>query len=207
MVEPDYDTKLDTWRNGQNPKIFTRLRPRKVFTPPLHISAVPVRHFIPRIPKSIAPGEDQTVPRICCSLSLAQCFQGARWNYETAPGPLRFNVYGFDVTNVIDPTVALTKEPSRNGEVWVVPYQLAYWDIVPNKMGGLRLLGHSKDERRYQYVLFAYSPIIFDRQTIERGYWLVEATLGRDGNVALQLLGSTDAETFGNSTSAYKVGI
>lgn len=203
MVTADYDTKLDSWRNGQNPKIFTRLRPRKVSTPPLHISAVSVRRFVPRIPKSIAPGEDQTVPRVCCSLSLAKCFQGARWNYDELPGPSCFNVYGFDVRNVIDPTVTLTKEPTRNGEVWVVPYQLAYWELTPQLLGQLRLLKYTSDNKRFTYVLFAHQELVFDDScTVDRGYWLVEATLDGKTNVDLKLIEPSDAKTFGSASNA-----
>lgn len=194
---------LDTWRNGQNPKIFSRLRPRGIETAPLHISATPIRKFIPRIPLSCAPGEDQTVPRVCCAISLENCFKGAAWNFKEKP-PERFHVYGFDERAVIDPTPTLTQEPSRNGEVWIVPHRLSNWDLTPESLGQLRLV--EQDQSRYTYVFQNYKEVILnDATSLSPGWWLIEVKLVNSRELRLRLLGTSDSQTFGNATNAYSI--
>lgn len=38
-----------------------------------HVSYFPVKEFIPRVPKYKLTGEDDKVPRICCSTSIEKC--------------------------------------------------------------------------------------------------------------------------------------
>lgn len=196
---------LETWRNSQNPKLYTRLRPRGIESAPLHVSANPIRKFIPRIPLSCAPGEDQTVARVCCAISLENCFKGAAWNFKENT-PTRFHVYGFDERAVIDPTTTLTQEPSRNGEVWIVPHRLSNWDLTPESVGQMRLISHTEDKLRYTYVLQNYTEVVLnDGTTLETGWWEIEMRVNARNELSLQLLGHSDSNTFGNAANVYSV--
>ncbi|MCT7475849.1 hypothetical protein N5V81_12770 [Escherichia coli] len=37
------------------------------------------------------------------------------------------------------PSVNLTQEPNRAGEVWIVPHRMSNWDIKPIYLGEMRL--------------------------------------------------------------------
>lgn len=196
---------LETWRNGQNPKLFSRLRPRGIETAPLHISASPVRKFIPRIPLSCAPGEDQTVARICCALSLENCFKGAAWNFKGTP-PKRFHVYGFNENAVIDPTPTLTQEPSRNGEVWIVPHRLSNWDLTPESVGQMRLHSHTENLTRFTYILQTYTDVILnDEQTLGKGWWRIGVHFNGNNGITLSYDGESNSNEFGNAANVYSV--
>ena len=157
----DYDASLEKWRENQMPRVAKKLTLRGVTTPPLHVGGK-VKVFSPRLPNNPAPGEDQTVPRICCALTLKNCNIGARHNFQFASEKPRLYLYAFDERSVVQPSVDVTKEPNRAGEIWIVPHRMANWDITPTVIGDMRLLKMANEFRTLDYVLMVNQPTLWD---------------------------------------------
>ncbi|AFQ96711.1 hypothetical protein STRATTON_268 [Erwinia phage vB_EamM_Stratton] len=146
------DPSLERWREQQMPSVAKKLTLRQLSNPPLHLSKCKIPVFSPRIPLSVARDEDMTVPRICCSVDLSRCIHGVRHIYSTIEIPTRLYLYGFEERAVAQPSVDLTCEPNRAGEVWIVPHRMSNWDIKPTLLGELRLssLGAGGHQFTYQ---------------------------------------------------------
>lgn len=157
----DYDASLVRWFENQMPKVAKKLTLRGLETPPLHIGGK-VKIFSPRIPSSPADGEDLTIPRVCCSLALKNCMIGARHNFRSPDVQTRIYIYGFDERSVVQPSIDVTKEPNRAGEVWIVPHRMANWEMKPRVLGEFRLLETSKDCDKLTYVVQVGETVAFD---------------------------------------------
>lgn len=155
MIE--HEASLDKWFERQMPRVAKKLAIKGVDTPPLHIGGK-VRTFSPRLPNNPAPGEDQTIPRICCSLSIKNCCVGARHNFQFANENPRLFIYAFDERSIVQPSVDVTKEPNRAGEVWIVPHRMANWDIKPKIVGEMRLSKMADDYTTLDYVMLVSEP-------------------------------------------------
>lgn len=158
---PDYDTSLTRWFENQMPKVAKKLKLRGLDTTPLHVGGN-IKLFTPRIPNSPAEGEDVTIPRVCCSLTLKNCMVGARHNFYTLDTQVRIYFYGFVERSVVQPSVDVTKEPNRDGEVWIVPHRMANWEIKPIVLGDMRLVELAEEGLRLTYVAMVQSPVAFD---------------------------------------------
>lgn len=157
----DHDASLDKWFERQLPKVAKKLTVRGIDTPPLHIGGK-VSVFTPRLPSSPAPGEDQTIPRVCCSLTLQNCCTGARHNFQFANENPRLYIYTFPERSVVQPSVDVTKEPNRAGEVWIVPHRMSNWEIKPTTVGEMRLLDMMDDYTKLEYVMMVSEPVKWD---------------------------------------------
>ncbi|QVW55226.1 hypothetical protein pEaSNUABM29_00186 [Erwinia phage pEa_SNUABM_29] len=133
------DPSLERWAERQMPRVAKKMTLRMLNDQPLHLSKCKIPAFSPRIPLSAAPDEDKTVPRICCSVDLERCIKGARHNFSAIEIPTRLYLYGFHERAVVQPSVSLTEEPNRAGEVWIVPHRMSNWDIKPIYLGEMRL--------------------------------------------------------------------
>lgn len=125
---------LHDWLMQQLPSAVAKVSIKHSKYPVLHVGGK-VKCFTPRIPCTPTTGEDQTIPRICCADTLFGCLYGGRHHC----GDYRLYLYEFDERDVVIPSVQLTKEPKRKGEVWIVPHRMSNWTIAPNVVGELRL--------------------------------------------------------------------
>lgn len=157
----NFDPSLEKWFENQLPRVAKKLALKGLSTPPLHLGGK-VRVFTPRLPNNPAPGEDQTIPRICCGLSVMNCCIGARHNFQFANENPRLYLYAFDERSVVQPSVEVTKEPNRAGEVWIVPHRMANWEIKPRVMGEMRLTKMAECYSRLDYVIMVSEPIMWD---------------------------------------------
>ncbi|QVW56399.1 hypothetical protein pEaSNUABM6_00263 [Erwinia phage pEa_SNUABM_6] len=160
----EHDASLDKWFLNQLPRVAKKLTIKGIETPPLHIGGQ-VRVFTPRLPNNPAPGEDQTIPRVCCSLTVKNCCVGARHNFQFANENPRLFIYAFDERSIVQPSVEVTKEPNRAGEVWIVPHRMANWEIKPRVIGEMRLANMAKDYTELDYVLMVSEPTVWENGT------------------------------------------
>ncbi|ANZ48831.1 hypothetical protein BIZ83_gp022 [Erwinia phage vB_EamM_ChrisDB] len=191
----DYDASLVKWYENQMPKVAKKLALKGLDTPPLHIGGK-VKIFSPRIPYSPADGEDLTIPRVCCSLALKNCIIGARHNFRSLDIQQRIHIYAFDERSVVQPSVDVTKEPNRAGEVWIVPHRMANWEIKPKVLGEMRLVMLSHDSSEFMYAVQVGETIAFDSsKKLEAGQtYLIRITIkmGEVTNVTDPELTSVD---------------
>lgn len=157
----DYDPSLEKWFENQLPRVAKKLALKGLSVPPLHLGGK-VKTFTPRLPNNPAPGEDQTIPRVCCALSIANCCIGARHNFQFASENPRLYLYAFDERSVVQPSVEVTKEPNRAGEVWIVPHRMANWEIKPRVVGEMRLVRMSEVYTHLEYVILVSEPVAWD---------------------------------------------
>lgn len=125
---------LNDWLMQQLPAVVAKVSIKRSAHPVLHVGGK-VKCFSPRIPCMPTTGEDQTVPRICCADTLFGCLYGGRHHC----GDYRLFLYEFEERDVVVPSVWLTKEPARKGEMWIVPHRMSNWQIKPTVIGELRL--------------------------------------------------------------------
>lgn len=148
-----YAASLEKWLQNQLPRVAKRSTLRLLDTPPLHISTARIRMFSPRIPYSVMHNEDNTVPRVCCSVDLARCIASARHILRTDEVPRQIFIYGFDERSVVQPSVELSQEPVRAGEVWIVPHRMGNWEIKPRVLGEMRLLEMNGEGNRFVFAV------------------------------------------------------
>lgn len=131
--------ELETWIENQHPKQVKHLNggePSTVY----HLSDCDsIKRFSPRLPMSCKHKEDTTIPRICGSLSLKGCFLGIPHHLNEGAPALILTLYKFPKYEIIVPGKNLTGVNVTWGEVWLVPYRLSIWDIVPERVATFRL--------------------------------------------------------------------
>lgn len=151
-MSENVDPSLERWLLQQMPRVVKKVKLRQLNEQPLHLSKSKISVFSPRIPLSVAQDEDMTVPRICCSVDITRCIHGVRHLFSTIEIPTRLFLHGFHERAVVQPSVDLTCEPNRAGEVWIVPHRMSNWDIKPTMLGEMRLssLGESGSKFTYQ---------------------------------------------------------
>lgn len=157
------DASLSKWFENQMPSAVKKMSPRLISNPPLHLSDAVIKEFSPRIPLSVDTDEDKTIPRVCCSLDLARCIQGAR--HQFTHGATRLYLYAFNERNVIQPSVALTQESNRAGEVWIVPHRMSNWQLAPEVLGEMRLSEMSEDGTSQTWLYFGCKEALFEGST------------------------------------------
>lgn len=148
-----YAASLEKWLQNQLPRVAKKSNLRLLDTPPLHISTARIRMFSPRIPLSAMSDEDKTVPRVCCSVDLARCIASARHILRTDEVPRQIFIYGFDERSVVQPSVELSQEPVRAGEVWIVPHRMGNWELKPLVLGEMRLLEMNGEGNRFVFAV------------------------------------------------------
>lgn len=199
-----HDASLDKWFENQLPRVAKKLSVRGIDVPPLHVGGK-VKVFIPRLPSSPAPGEDQTIPRVCCSLTIKNCCTGARHNFQFASETPRLFLYSFLERSVVQPSVDVTKEPNRAGEVWIVPHRMANWEITPRVIGEMRLVNMTNDYTKLEYVMMVSEPVKWDNELtlqpdVAYGYtvvWSPDLSFSQPKPVPL--------EVYHNALTAYTV--
>ncbi len=143
--------ELKKWLRMQMPSVQKKVKAVKLDEDefPLHVGPHKIRSFYPRIPGEIAPGEDNTVGRVCCSLTLGQALWGGRHHFPAE----RLYLYRFVEDQVLIPSTALTQEGKRGNEVWIVPHRMENWNIKPEKAGEARLISRSSLDEWLTYEL------------------------------------------------------
>lgn len=160
-------TELKKWLRMQMPSVQKKVKPVRLDEGefPLHVGPAKIRSFYPRIPGEIAPGEDNTIGRVCCSLSLTQALWGGRHHFPAE----RLYLYRFTEREVLLPSVSLTQEGKRGNEVWIVPHRMENWNIKPERAGEARLVARTslddwmKYELTYVVQIAGDEPIPFER--------------------------------------------
>lgn len=224
MAEPS--AALTSWLQRQMPSVQKKVKAIQLDKGEsvLHVGPGLVRNFYPRIPGSVAPGEDTTVGRVCCSLTLSQALWGGRHHF---PAP-RMYLYSFEERNVLVPSVELTQEGKRGNEVWIVPHRMENWNIKPTRVGEVRLLSKSHDVEGTDRGVMAYvafitdQPVPFDKSnTMEVGKcyeFQVDATAkwtpvnGGDDveyhrDAAIKFIGEVDKEFWDRAAFEYTVTV
>lgn len=200
----EYDSSLERWFENQMPKVAKKLALKNVATPPLHVGGK-VRSFAPRLPNNPAPGEDQTIPRICCSLSIKNCCVGARHNFQFANENPRLYLYSFLERSVVQPSVEVTKEPNRAGEVWIVPHRMANWDITPRVVGEMRLVKMAEQYTRLTYVMLVSEPVIWDESLTLKPDTAYQFTVHWTPNVTFTVPTPVDISCYHQALAEYTV--
>lgn len=203
-----YAASLDTWLQNQMPRVMKKLTPRLLDTPPLHISTSRVRVFSPRIPLSVLSDEDKTVPRVCCSVDLARCIASARHILRTGDVPRQVFIYGFTERSVVQPSVELSQEPVRAGEVWIVPHRMGNWEISPELLGEMRLLEMDGEGNRFTFVVRCGQEVTLrNGETLREGiaYRLPVAIKHQTQEVTVGDCTEVSVDTFFNAKDGYGV--
>ncbi|AWN09107.1 hypothetical protein MLDJOKPK_00194 [Salmonella phage SPAsTU] len=202
------DPSLERWAERQMPQVAKKLTLRMLDAPPLHLSKCKIPTFCPRIPLSVATDEDKTVPRICCSLDLERCIKGARHNFSAIEIPTRLFLYGFHERAVAQPSVNLTQEPNRAGEVWIVPHRMSNWDIKPIYLGEMRLSELRGEGHIFVYHLgFGEDVRLSNSQLLKGGkFYRLQVTVHWDtGEVKVSEAVETPRTGFDNALNEYVV--
>lgn len=203
-IEPS----LERWREQQMPQVAKKLTLRTLDTAPLHLSKCKIATFSPRIPLSAAPNEDKTVPRICCSVDLERAIKGARHNFSAIEVPTRLFLYGFDERGVAQPSVNLTQEPNRAGEIWIVPHRMSNWDIKPIYLGEMRLSELRNGGRIFVYHLsFGQDVRLSTNQLLKGGefYRLIVSVDWEHDQVTVSEAVATNRNAFDSALNEYVV--
>lgn len=202
------DPSLERWCERQMPHVAKKLTLRKLTEQPLHLSKCKIPTFSPRIPLSCAPDEDKTVPRICCSVDLERAIKGARHNFSAIEIPTRLYLYGFDERDVAQPSVNLTQEPNRAGEVWIVPHRMSNWDIKPIYLGEMRLSELRNGGHVFVYHLsFGQDVRLSTSQLLKAGefYRLIISVNWERGEVKVSEAVAAARTAFDNALNEYVV--
>lgn len=142
---------LKSWLGGQMPSVQKKVKAIRLEDDEvlLHVGPSKIRSFYPRVPGSVASGEDTTVGRVCCSLSLSKALWGGRHHFPSE----RLYLYAFEERNVLVPSTSLTQEGKRGNEVWIVPHRMENWDITPQRVGEARIISKSSPDDVLEYQL------------------------------------------------------
>lgn len=204
----DYDATLDKWLLNQMPAVVKKLSLKGIDTPPLHIGGK-VKVFTPRIPHSPSYGEDLTIPRICCGLTLKNCIVGARHNFRSLENRKRIYIYSFDERSVVRPSIDVTKEPNRAGEIWIVPHRMSNWTITPRVLGEMRLVMISHDDNELMYVIQVGETMAFDsNKKLEAGKtYLFTITLGDWETLKVSDPDPADVDYYHGSLNSYTIAL
>lgn len=141
--------EMERWLGMQNPSVISSLAAVEYDepTPVYHISDNPsIRMFSPRIPHYRGGDEDATIPRVCVSVSLADTILGTSYYYTDEIDKLRgmtFTLYRFDVKEAIRPTKKILQYPRAIGELWIVPHLLTNYELTPEVVGKITVVGLS----------------------------------------------------------------
>jgi len=205
-----YDASLDRWLQNQMPRVVKKLAPKLVSVPPLHISVGTIRTFSPRIPLSAMPDEDKTVPRVCCSLDLVRCIESARHVLSTIEVPSRVYIYGFDERSVVQPSIELSQEPVRAGEVWVVPHRMSNWEIPAKVYGEMRLMEMGTNGGHFVFVVRTNRDLTFtanQQLKADRTYQLKVRVNQSNGIASVSDAKEIAAESFAKALNGYTVTV
>lgn len=120
------------------PKVLKNVKiaqPSDFPTPLLYHITVPgvPNPFWPRMPKSAAPSEDATVPRVITASTLIGCMNGATYIVDNAidrrggdyPCDNYYHILGFDYDFCLLPNNELVYDAEDTQEAWLVAYDKA----------------------------------------------------------------------------------
>lgn len=169
---------LIRWFEQQMPNITKSMEVAKISVPPIHVGGTNIKTFCPRIPSNPFTGEDLTIPRICCSADIIRALIGGRHNFDGMPKTV-LSIYTFEERDIVRPSTSLTKEPNRNGEIWIVPHRLSNWDMKPDVVGEMRLFSMSESTGEKTFAMTVNREVNFDRGVTLKPecYYLVKITM------------------------------
>lgn len=203
-----YAASLEKWLQNQMPRVAKKSTLRLLDTPPLHISTARIKMFSPRIPLSLTNDEDKTVPRVCCSVDLARCLASARHILRTDEPPRQIFIYAFTERSVVQPSIELSQEPVRAGEVWIVPHRMGNWELYPDVIGELRLMEMNGEGNRFVFaVRCGQSVTLRTGETLREGpIYRIEVTINRqDCTVNVGECWEIDPSIFDRALDCYTV--
>lgn len=142
---------LKSWLGGQMPSVQKKVKAIRLDKDEvlLHVGPSKIKSFYPRVPGSVASGEDTTVGRVCCSLTLEKALWGGRHHFPSD----RLYLYAFDERDVLVPSTELTQEGKRGNEVWIVPHRMENWNIVPTRVGEARVISRTCPDDLLEYKI------------------------------------------------------
>ena len=117
-------------------------------------------------------------------------------------------LYGFDERDVAQPSVNLTQEPNRAGEVWIVPHRMSNWDIKPIYLGEMRLSELRNGCHVFVYHLsFGQDVRLSTSQLLKAGefYRLIISVNWERGEVKVSEAVATARTAFDNALNEYVV--
>ena len=216
---------LTKWLGGQMPSVQKKVKPVHLDRDEvlLHIGPSKIKSFYPRVPGSVAPGEDTTVGRVCCSLNLEKALWGGRHHFPSE----RLYLYAFEERDVLVPSVSLTQEGKRGNEVWIVPHRMENWNIVPLRVGEARIISRTCPDDTLEYevtyvVKIDNIDIPFDDATVLKAGCFYEIVVSRGGkwraidkgqdiqvdeNFRIECVGETERDFWDRAALEYVVSL
>lgn len=201
-------SSLKSWLGGQMPSVQKSVKPIHLDDDEvlLHVGPSKIKSFYPRVPGSVAPGEDTTVGRVCCSLTLEKALWGGRHHLGTN----RLYLYAFKERDVVVPSVSLTQEGKRGNEVWIVPHRMENWNIVPERVGEARLISMSEGEDTvfYYIVKIDYIDIPFDNKvSLKAGSFYEFSVICEPNKTVIEFKGAAMRELWDRAALEYTVSL
>ena len=173
----------------------------------LHIDAVTPKAFVPMMPRSAAPSEDNTVPRVTVAPTLLGCIIGyarvaSDFSNKTFDG---YDINRLDFEFGLVPNQKMVYDAQASGEFWLVGYTPQTKEYVPLKIGKLFLKSivleripaserkkTKKNLPRLTRIVHAQmyceltQPIAFDNdRDMQAGYWKITFTQDFDSDMSV----------------------